>query len=149
MDIRTKLVFTMVAVALSSMLALGAVMYVSAGNALRERRLEQLDGIAESMKDGLEEVASGWRDRVSLVASRTQLRESLRDHNETGNSDSSARIRRILADAVSAVGTLESLAVYDGEGELVASAGWVRHPGPPMLLASGLAPGRPQSTRVC
>lgn len=140
MDIRTKLVFAMVAVALGSMLALGAVMYVSAGNALRERRLEQLDGIAESMKDGLEEVASGWRDRVSLVASRTQLRESLRDHNETGNSDSSARIRRILADAVSAVGMLESLAVYDASGELVASAGWVRQPGPPEWLASGPAP---------
>jgi PAS domain S-box-containing protein len=141
MDIRTKFVFAMVAVALGSMLALSAVMYVSAGNALRERRLEQLDGIAESMKDGLEEVASGWRDRISLVASRTQLRESLRDHNETGNSDSSARIRRILADAVGSVEVLESLAIYDAEGELVASAGWGRPPGPPERMASTLDPG--------
>jgi PAS domain S-box-containing protein len=138
MDIRTKLVFAMVAVALGSMLALGAVMYVSAGNALRERRLEQLDGIAESMKDGLEEVASGWRDRVSLVASRTQLRESLRDYRETGNSDSAVRIRRILGDAVSSVSALEALAIYDLSGQLVASAGWGRDPGPPEHLASSL-----------
>jgi PAS domain S-box-containing protein len=138
MDIRTKLVFAMVAVALGSMLALGAVMYVSAGNALREGRLEQLDGIAESMKDGLEEVASGWRDRVSLVASRTQLRESLRDYGETGNSDSAVRIRRILGDAVSAVGTFEALAIYDLGGDLVASAGWGRDPGPPEHLASNV-----------
>ena len=141
MDIRTKLVFAMVAVALGSMLALGAVMYVSAGNALRERRLEQLDGIAESMKDGLEEVASGWRDRVSLVASRTQLRESLQDYGETGNSDSAMRIRRILGDAVSAVGTLEALAIYDRAGELVASAGWGRDPGPPEHLVSDIPRG--------
>jgi PAS domain S-box-containing protein len=141
MDIRTKLVFAMVAVALGSMLALGAVMYVSAGNALRERRLEQLDGIAESMKDGLEEVASGWRDRVSLVASRTQLRESLRDYGETGNSDSPVRIRRILGDAVSSVGILEALAIYDMGGELVASAGWGRDPGPPEHLASTVSRG--------
>lgn len=140
MDIRTKLVFAMVAVALGSMLALGAVMYVSAGNALRERRLEQLDGIAESMKDGLEEVHLGWRDRVSLVASRTQLRESLREHNLNGDSASSARIRRILADAVGAVDILESLAVYDLEGELVASAGWGRQTDLPERLASSPSP---------
>jgi PAS domain S-box-containing protein len=142
MDIRTKLVFAMVAVALGSMLTLGVVMYMSASTALRERHLLQLDGIAESMKDGLEEVASGWRDRVSLVASRTQLRESLRDHNETGNSDSSARIRRILADAVSAVGIIQSLAIYDVRGELVASAGWIRPPGPPEQVDPlGFPPG--------
>jgi len=140
MDIRTKLVFAMVAVALGSMLALGAVMYVSAGNALRERRLEQLDGIAESMKDGLEEVHLGWRDRVSLVASRTQLRESLREHNESGDPAPSATIRRILADAVGAVDILESLAVYDLEGELVASAGWGRQTDLPERLASSPSP---------
>ncbi len=140
MDIRTKLVFAVVAVALGSMLTLGAVMYVSAGNALRDRRLEQLDGIAESMKDGLEEVASGWRDRVNLIASRTHLRESLRDYNQTGDSDSAARIRRILADAVGAVGILELLAVYDAEGELVATAGRDGRPDLQERLVSSLPP---------
>ena len=124
MDIRTKLVFALVAVALGSMLALGGVLYASAGSALRDRRLEQLEGVAESMKDGLEEVSSGWRDRVSLIASRTQLRESLRDYAETGDPEAKAMIRRILGDAVASVDVVESLVVYDMLGAPVASAGW-------------------------
>ncbi len=124
MDIRTKLVFALVAVALGSMLSLGTVMYFSARDALIRGRLDQLEGIAESMKDGLEEVSSGWRDRVSLIASRTQLRQSLRDYNQTENPEDRARIRRILADALSSVDIVQSLVVYDAQGVAIASAGW-------------------------
>ncbi len=123
MDIRTKLVFALVAVALGSMLALGAVMYASSKSVLKDRRLEQLEGIAESMKDGLEEVSSGWHDRVSLIASRTQLRQSLAEYNRTNDPQAPARIQRILADALSAVDIVQALSVYDAKGELVATVG--------------------------
>ena len=91
MDIRTKLVFALVAVALASMLALGAIMSVEADEALRESKLEQLDALAEAKKEGLEQIVSGWRDRVSLIASRTQLRESLVEYGQTGSEGDSAR----------------------------------------------------------
>jgi len=113
MDIRTKFVFVLVAVALGSMLFLGLSMYINAEEALRESRLERLDGLAESKQDGLDEVFAGWIDRVSLVASRTQLRLSLREHNLRSSAEASARIDRILNDAVDAVDVIKSLAVFE------------------------------------
>lgn len=123
MDIRTKLVFALVAVALGSMLALGAVLFVTADEALREGRLAQLDGLAESRKDAVQQIVSGWRDRVRLIASRTQLRESLRTHTHEPGAAVSSRISRILDDVREAVDVVESVVVYDNDGRVVASTG--------------------------
>jgi len=123
MDIRTKFVFALVAVALGSMLVLGLSMYANAETALRESRLERLEGLAESKQDGLEQVFDGWIDRVSLVASRTQLRLSLRDFNQRGGTENVQRIERILLDAVEAVDVIDALAVFDPDSNLVAFAG--------------------------
>ena len=123
MDIRTKFIFVLVIVALGSMLVLGLSMYANAETALRDSRLERLDGLAESKQDGLDEVFDGWIDRVSLVASRTQLRLSLREHNRGSSPQTSASIERILTDAVDAVEVIKALAVFDLDHRLVASAG--------------------------
>jgi PAS domain S-box-containing protein len=123
MDIRTKLVFALVAVALGSMAALALIMYTGADNALRESRLEELDGLAQAKKEALEEIFQGWADRVSLIASRTQLRLSLAEINQRPNQQAEARIQRILDDAADAVDVVESLTVHDLRGRLIASAG--------------------------
>jgi PAS domain S-box-containing protein len=123
MDIRTKLVFLLVAVALGSMCALGWVMYTSAEATFRESRLEQLDGLAEAKMEGLEQIFRGWIDRVNLVATRDQLRQALREHNESDDPQATARIGRLLSEAVRAVDVIEALAVYDEDRQLVAAAG--------------------------
>ncbi|MGB5675456.1 MAG: hypothetical protein WBO43_13000, partial [Gemmatimonadota bacterium] len=79
MDIRTKLVFALVAVTLGSMLAFGAFMYRTAGEMIDDAAAEQLEGLAESSTDAVENIVNGWEERVQLVASRTQLRINLRE----------------------------------------------------------------------
>ena len=123
MDIRTKLVFTLVVVALGSMFVLSLAMYAIAEPALRDSRLDLLEALAESKRDDMDQVFAGWVDRVRLVASRTQLRISLQEHNRTGNPETVGRIHRILTDAVDAVDVIEALAVFDVEHHLVTSAG--------------------------
>ena len=142
MDIRTKFVLAFVIVALGSMVALAAFMYGYTNRQLKEHSLEQLDGLAESMKEGLVQIESGWEDRVRLIASRTQLRDILRANNLTGSPEAKARVRRILADAYSAVTTVESLVVYDAEGNFVGSAGWGIQPGLSEHLDTLLAPAQ-------
>ena len=93
MDLRTKLVFALVAVALGSMIALGGFMYVFTSRQLKDSRLEQLDGLATSMKEGMDQIAEGWEDRVRLIASRTELRENLLTNNLEGSPAARARIR--------------------------------------------------------
>ncbi len=123
MDLRTKLVFALVAVSLASMLALGAAAYRLASEFLTDKTERQLISLAETKKDDLEKVIKGWKERVSLIASRTQLRESLKNYNETLSSEHQRRIWRILSDARLSVDAFHSLAVYDIENRLVAAAG--------------------------
>lgn len=123
MDIRTKLVFSMVSVALASMLTLGLIMYVRVEGVLRVQTLHQLDGLAEFKKEAVEGIVAGWHDRVGLVASRTQLRESLALYNRTRRPESLVRIRRILDDALRGSDLFDQLWVHGADGEPVARAG--------------------------
>jgi PAS domain S-box-containing protein len=122
-DIRTKLVFALVSVALGSMLALGVMMFGSVERELRQQTMDRLEGLAQFKVDALEGIVSGWHDRVALVASRTQLRQSLAEHLRTGADAPVASMERILADAVGASPRFRALRVYDPEGGVVASAG--------------------------
>ncbi|HSR41393.1 MAG TPA: PAS domain S-box protein [Longimicrobiales bacterium] len=123
MDIRTKLTFVLVGVVLASMMALAAAMYGRADEALRESRLAQLEALAESERDALVQITAAWRDRVALIASRTQLRQTLGASLRAGDPEASERLRRILSDAVESVDIVRSAGVYDTEGRLFASAG--------------------------
>ncbi len=122
-DIRTKLVFALVAVTLGSMLAFGAFMYRTANQMIAAGTTEQLEGLAESSADALGSIVDGWRERVLLVASRTQLRISLSDYRVSGNPEDLAAIRRILSDATSSVSSIAALVVFDDRGRPIARTG--------------------------
>jgi PAS domain S-box-containing protein len=115
-DIRTKFVFALVAVALASMLAFGVSIYGSVERELRERTLERLEALAQFKVDALHGILDGWRDRVNLVASRTQLRRSLARYNRTESSEAIASIDRILQDALDASPLFVQLWVHAADG---------------------------------
>ncbi len=122
MDIRTKLIFALVAVALSSMLVFGAVIVPEVERRLREDTLEMLDELAESREEALRWIVTGWRERASLVSSRTQLRISLDEHERASSPAAVERIQRILDDALVGSNGITLLRVHDARGAIVASA---------------------------
>ena len=132
---RTKLVFALAAVMLGSMLALGAVTYRAANRMTSEGTTEQLEGLVESSSDALESIVNGWEERVLLIASRTQLRISLRAYRQLARPEELGRIQRIIDDAAESVSSVEALAVYDDRGRPVARAGL-----PAEAVAKALAP---------
>ena len=71
MDIRTRLVFALVAVSLGSMFVLGAVVAPRVDGYIRDGTLQQLDELAEAKRETLRWIIAGWRDGADLVASRT------------------------------------------------------------------------------
>ncbi len=122
------------------MLALGYLAYTAAEGLLTEKTLRQLESLAETKKEDLEKVFLGWHDRVALIASRTQLRFSLRDYNDTRNAAHQDRIQRILTDARLSSQAIHSLSVYDVDGRPVASTGLSPerdHPAPEPSLLPG------------
>lgn len=123
MDIRTKLVFALVAVTLGSMLVFGTFMYVIADRMVSDGAEAQLEGMASSGVDAVGDIAKGWKERVQLVASRTQLRVSLKEVDDSADSAAVVRIERILMDAANSVRIVAALGVYDVRGGIVARAG--------------------------
>lgn len=122
MDIRTKLIFTLVGVALVSMFVFGALVAPRVEERLTETLLEELDELAESKHEALQWIVEGWRDRAALVASRTQLRASLQEYGRTRNPAAARRMGRILADALESSESVASIVVVDLAGAPVASA---------------------------
>jgi PAS domain S-box-containing protein len=105
------------------MLAIGALAYSLASDQTADRKLRQLSALAEAKKQELQKVVQSWRDGVSLIASRTQLRLSLQAYKVTPSGEQQERIRRILEDARLSSRTVQSLTVYDVDGHAVASVG--------------------------
>lgn len=133
MDIRTKLVITLVVVSLANMFALGAVAYNEARQLLERNTRRQLEALAETKQDDLEKVIKGWEDRVQLIASRTQLRLSLADYNTNLSTRQQDRIRNILGDALESVQTIHRLTVYDITRRPVATTASEDFQAPPNL----------------
>ncbi|MDA0329268.1 MAG: HAMP domain-containing protein [Gemmatimonadetes bacterium] len=123
MDIRTKLVFALVSVALASMLTLGLIMYTQVEAELRVQTIEQLEGLAGFKAEAVEGIVAGWHDRVRLVASRTQLRMSISEYNRNGSAIARERIGRILGDAIDASPLFLQLWIHDPVGNVLARVG--------------------------
>ncbi len=119
-DIRTKLIFALVAVSLGSMFALGAVVSPRIEGYIRDGTLQQLDRIADAKLEGLGLILNGWREGTDLVASRTQLRASLAEYARGARPESAARVETILMDALDALRTGTLLEVLDADGQSVA-----------------------------
>lgn len=138
MDIRTKLIFALVAVSLGSMLTFAAVVAPDVDRRLTDRTLSELAGLAEAKREAVRWILEGWRERTALVASRTQLRESLAEHARSGGEAPARRISRSLEDALASSASAALLEVRVPEGEIVAVA---RRDGEPAAATSGAASG--------
>jgi HAMP domain-containing protein len=125
MDIRTKLVFALVAASLASMLALGAFSHEASRELLQRLALRELEAVAQTKKQDLQRVIGGWRDRVQLVASRTALRKAAGQLRPDGRGDEAVleQIQVILNDAVAATRALRGISVYTNAGYFVTSSG--------------------------
>lgn len=137
MDIRTKLVFTLVGVALGSMLALAYVMYQNVESGLEERRLDQLVGLAEFKVESLENIVEGWYERMSLVSTRSELRTTLATYQDSPDSATARRLGQLLDDVRMASPSFLQLWAHARGGEIVASSGPHAHVPPELDLTEG------------
>lgn len=138
---RTKLVFALAAVTIGCLITFGAVLYGIADRIVGAGTADRMDGLAESGLRALDGIVDGWEERVKLIASRTQLRASLRDYEATGDSSSIRRVEQILEDAAAAVPTVSALGIYDRTGRLLVKAGLLADSVPDSLPARSTAGG--------
>ena len=123
MDIRTRLIFALVAISLVSMAALGAFGYEALQDLLLTNQLRKLDAVATSKTQDLERVQVAWIDRVRLVTSQPQLRAALEGASRGEPGEHEAILQRILDDARQSVTSLHGVQLFSPDGEAVARTG--------------------------
>ncbi len=130
MDLRTKLIFALVVTSLVSTLLLGLFSYHASETMLLRLTARQLDSLAGARADDFAIIGEAWREEVSLIRSRTELRQQLARHAEAPE-EVSRVVGRILADAEASVDLVKRVAVFEPGGNQVAVAGEAGFPPTP------------------
>gem|GEM_PF-3442900 len=121
MKISFKLASTFLVVALIPLVLGSAGIYLYTKNAQTEQILNQLESVASIQKNRLESLLQQNLERLSLIASRTQLRLSLDAFLQSGASGQQDRIIKILHDARQSISDIHSITVLSPAGRVVAS----------------------------
>ncbi|WP_020682822.1 sensor histidine kinase [Marinobacterium rhizophilum] len=123
MSIYQRIIVACTGLAIAAIVAFGLLSYRSGQELLQMSVRDRLDAVASNQRDKITEVVKAWEDRVALIASRTQLRMSLKSYLATKDPESFARITRILSDAQQSVRAVHSIAVAPLQGPSVAQSG--------------------------
>lgn len=120
MKIVTKLSLAFLAMTLALLFAI-FLLYRSEERALTHQILTRLDSVASHQQARLRESIDNNLDRLRLVASRTQLRNSLRQYLIDGKREHQEEMSRILVDAQNAIPNFTRIDVLTLDGRIVAS----------------------------
>jgi len=148
MSIRSRIGWSFTALAVTLLLALAGIMYESSRSTVTEQVVRHLSSVAAIQEQRIETLVERNLERVALVASRTQLRLSLRDLHGAppeARGPHLERLRRILTDALESIHGFARLAILAPDGTPVLSVerdAEDRQPGIPASLARE-APRRP------
>jgi HAMP domain-containing protein len=121
MKIGKKLTLAFLLISLCSLATIGILSYVIAENMLAERVLDQLESVATVQRNRLESMINQNLERLALVASRTQLRLSLKAFDENPETKYQEKMNQILRDARSSIACFQDISVLNLKGEIVAS----------------------------
>jgi PAS domain S-box-containing protein len=121
MKLRSKLPLLLVGTSTVSVALVCVFAYVIARASMRTQVVGQLEAIASIQRHRIGETLKMNRDRLRLVASRTQLRMSLREFRRTAEEEHRRKVIRILTDARSAVHVFRRISVLDPQGTVLAS----------------------------
>ncbi len=123
MRIRAKVVLAFLTVSLCGIILVGYFSFKFAKEQLITVRGEKLTALASNQKQDLRTILVAWKDRVRLIASRTQLRISFLKYLENGQDQHLNKMKKILADAAGAVRKVEHISMYDLKGRKIIGVG--------------------------
>lgn len=123
MRIRAKVVLAFLTVSLCGIILVGYFSFKFAKEQLITVRGEKLTALVSNQKQDLRNILLSWKDRVRLIASRTQLRISFLKYLENGEEQHLSKMKKILKDATGAVRKVEHISMYNPEGKKIVSVG--------------------------
>jgi len=121
MKIKSKLLLTLMAVALVPIGIGSIVSYYNAKSALTGSVVNHLKSVSSIQHARIHAIFSQNYERLSLVASRTQLRMSLAEVLDNRSRQDLEKLDQILTDALASIDDFVRIAVYSPSGVVVAA----------------------------
>ncbi|MGI5817380.1 MAG: response regulator, partial [Armatimonadota bacterium] len=121
MSIRARLTLAFLAISLLPLAIVSAIAWTTAHRSIREHVLDHLESVATVQANRLAAIVEQNLERLSLVASRTQLRIVLARYTREHDDVDVEMMNRILEDALYSIPSFEAILVLDLTGTVVAS----------------------------
>ncbi|MBN1290033.1 MAG: HAMP domain-containing protein [Actinobacteria bacterium] len=121
MKISRKLLIAFLLISLVPLLATSLISYYVLRVNIENDITSQLEAVAEVQHTRLETIIDRDYERLALITSRTQLRQSLAGYNQNHDPESQAKMTAILNDAAASTDVLENITVLDMKGRVAAS----------------------------
>ncbi len=121
MRIRSKLMLAFLAVSLPAMILISLLFYSNEQKTLTRQIFNHLESVASIQQNRIQAISDQNIVRLKLVASRTQLRVSLRDFYNDGKPEHTDRIKRILADTQIALADFKKIFILLSDGTVIVS----------------------------
>lgn len=136
-SIRVKIIAAFLFVSILGILTMGYSAFQFAESKLIETRGENLLTLAIRQKTAVRNVIQAWKERVRLIASRTQLKETLKRQVLAPDERNIERIGKILRDAMGSVSQVRHIAFCNLAGRPITSVGRNPQGGPTCLTLDG------------
>ncbi|MGB0385673.1 MAG: ATP-binding protein [Ardenticatenaceae bacterium] len=121
MNIKTKLTLAFLMISWLSLIITILLSYVIARNALTQQVFNHLESVAVIQEHRVGAILAQNLERLSLVASRTQLRLSLASFISDEATEHQGRMNKILLDALSSIPDFRAIHVLTLDGTIAAS----------------------------
>ncbi|GAL20139.1 diguanylate cyclase [Vibrio maritimus] len=121
MNIKTKILLILLTTALSSHLIISTIYFLYSQNSVTKQALNHMESVANIQYQRLGAFIDSNRESLSLIQSRTQLRLSLLEYQNTGSAKAYDMIDKILSDALLHAKTVSGIFIIDMSGQTIFS----------------------------
>ena len=121
MSIRYKIMLILLLLALSTHFVITTTYYHYSQKAIKAEAINHLESMANVQKERVKTFINNNFEKLRLINSRTQLRRSLKQYNQTSDADALNLVKKIIADAIQSAQSIEDIFVISLDGETIAS----------------------------
>jgi diguanylate cyclase (GGDEF)-like protein len=121
MSIRYKIMFILLVLALSTHFVITTIYYHYSQKAIKAEAINRLESMANVQKERVNTFINNNYEKLRLINSRTQLRRSLKQYNQTSDADALNLVKKIIADTLKSTQSIVDIFVINIDGETIAS----------------------------
>lgn len=105
----------------------GFFTYESAANEVVSKLTDHLNSVATVQEERVNEAVNSYIEQAKLIASRTALRNRLREYKKNRDEEIIDELRAIIYDAQNSITGINEVTIYDERGDFVVSTREISH----------------------